>query len=154
MRSPGRLLGAGALVAFAATGVSAQVRQEWGGQVTAATGRPAFVGMGPVWAWRPGLRDRLLLHGAVGGAEHQVALRLEATWQLLISPRTERGVGAYIGGGLAGQFADTHRGWLLAAIGIEQAPGGTRGWVAEIGLGGGFRVAVGYRWRKGREGLE
>lgn len=141
------------LVAFgialaAAEPAGAQVTREWGAQVTAASGRPAFLGGGASWGWRPGVRDRLLLHGALGAAEHQPALRLEATWHLLLSPRTERGLGAYIGGGLAGQFAETGHGWLILTGGIEQNPGAKGGWVLELGVGGGIRVALGYRWRR------
>jgi len=140
------LLSVGA-VPVSAMPVPAQVSREWGAQVTAASGRPAFLGGGVVWGWRPGLRDRLVLHGALGAAEHQAGLRLEATWQFLLAPRTQRGVGAYIGGGLAGQFAATSHGWLILTGGIEQNPGARRGWVLELGVGGGLRMAVGYRWR-------
>jgi len=141
------------LVAFgfalpAVAPASAQVTREWGLQLTGATGTPAFLGAGAVWAWRPGVRDRLLVHGALGAAEDQAAFRFEATWHLMLSPRTERGIGAYIGGGLAGQFAETSHGWLILTGGIEQNPGAKRGWVLELGLGGGVRMTVGYRWRR------
>ena len=49
---------------------------------------------------------------------------------------------------MAGQFAETSHGWLILTGGIEQNPGAKRGWVLELGLGGGMRVAVGYRWRR------
>jgi hypothetical protein len=136
-----------ALLLFARPAES-QVKQEWGAQITAASGRPAFLGAGVLWAWRPGTRDRMVLHGALGAAEHQAAVRVEAAWQFLLSPRTEKGVGAYIGGGIAGQFADTNHGWLLVTAGLEQNPGARRGWAMELGVGGGVRFAVGYRWRK------
>ena len=125
-----------------------RVTHEWGAQVTGATGRPAFLGAGPSWAWRPGLRDRLLLHGALGGAEHQGALRLEASWHFLLNPQTRKGVGAYVGGGIAGQFAETSKGWLLVTLGVEENPAAPRGWFAEAGIGGGVRLAVGFRWRR------
>ena len=125
-----------------------QVTKEWGAQVTAVSGRPAFLGAGVVWGWRPGFRDRIVVHGALGAAEHQAAARVEASWQFLLSPQTERGVGAYVGGGIAGQFAETNHGWLLLTIGLEQNPAGRRGWSLELGLGGGVRLAVGYRWRR------
>jgi len=66
----------------------------------------------------------------------------------MLNPRTEKGVGAYIGGGIAGQFAETNRGWILLTAGLEQNPGARRGWAMELGVGGGVRFAVGYRWRK------
>lgn len=125
-----------------------RVTHEWGAQVTGTTGRPSFLGAGPVWAWRPGLRDRLQLHGALGAAEHQTAVRLEASWQFLLNPQTRKGVGAYVGGGIAGQFAESNHGWLVLTAGVEQNPAAGRGWVAEVGMGGGVRLAVGIRWRR------
>jgi len=127
---------------------ASQVKHEWGAQVTGASGRPAFLGAGVVWGWRPGTRDRMVLHGALGAAEHQPAVRVEAAWHFMLNPRTEKGVGAYIGGGIAGQFAETNHGWLLLTAGLEQNPGARRGWTLELGVGGGVRFAVGYRWRK------
>ena len=141
------LLTAAALVLHARP-LQSQIRHEWGGQVTGTTGRPAFVGAGPLWAWRPGTRDRMMLHGALGAAEHQAALRVEAAWHFMLNPRTEKGVGAYLGGGVAGQFAGTNHGWLLLMAGLEQNPGARRGWTVELGVGGGVRFTVGYRWRK------
>lgn len=140
------------LIAFGAVLVPAipavaQIAHERGAQITTASGKPAFLGAGVVWAWRPGLRDRLLLHGALGGAEHQGAVRVEAAWHFMLAPRTERSLGAYVGGGLAGQFAQTRHGWLLLIGGIEQNPGARKGWVLELGVGGGVRLALGYRWR-------
>lgn len=127
---------------------SGQVTKEWGAQVTGLGGRPAFLGAGVVRGWRPGLRDRVVIHAALGAAEHQVGARVEASWQFMLSPRTERGVGAYVGGGIAGQFAKTNHGWLLLTAGLEQNPGGPRGWSLEMGIGGGVRLALGYRWRR------
>jgi len=37
---------------------------------------------------------------------------------------------------------------LLLTAGLEQNPGARRGWAMELGVGGGVRFAVGYRWRK------
>jgi hypothetical protein len=133
---------------FATRTASAQLTREWGAQVTAVSGRPAFLGAGGVWGWRPGTRDRVVIHGALGAAEHQVAARVEASWQFMLSPQTERGVGAYVGGGIAGQFAATSHGWLMLTAGLEQNPGRSRGWSLELGIGGGIRVAAGYRWRR------
>jgi hypothetical protein len=125
-----------------------RITHEWGAQVTGTTGHPAFAGAGPSWAWRPGLRDRLIVHGALGAAEHQSAVRIEASWHFLLSPQTRKGVAAYVGGGIAGQFAQTNHGWLLLTVGVEQGPAASRGWFAEAGMGGGVRFAVGFRWRR------
>ena len=141
-------LGIALLGAERAESQERRISHEWGAQVTGTTGRPAFVGAGPAWAWRPGLRDRLLLHGALGAAEHRTALRLEAAWHFMLSPQTRKGVGAYVGGGIAGQFAESNHGWLLVTAGVEQSPAAGRGWMAEVGMGGGVRFTVGFRWRR------
>lgn len=125
-----------------------RMTHEWGAQVTGTTGRPAFLGAGPAWAWRPGLRDRLVLHGALGAAEHEAAVRLEASWHFLLNPQTRKGPAAYVGGGIAGQFAQSSHGWLLVTLGVEQGAAASRGWFAEAGIGGGVRLAVGIRWRR------
>lgn len=125
-----------------------RMTHEWGAQVTGTTGRPAFLGAGPSWSWRPGLRDRLVLHGALGAAEHQSALRLEASWHFLLGPQTRKGLAAYVGGGIAGQFAETSHGWLMLTAGLEQGPAAPRGWFVEAGIGGGGRLSVGFRWRR------
>jgi hypothetical protein len=142
------IVGLALLLAGQAESQEKRMTHEWGAQVTGTTGRPAFLGAGPSWAWRPGLRDRLIVHGAVGAAEHQTAVRLEASWHFLLSPQTLKGVTAYVGGGIAGQFAQTSQGWLLLTAGVEQGPGASRGWFAETGIGGGVRLAVGFRWRR------
>jgi hypothetical protein len=142
------LLGLSFLSAECIQSQEKRVSHEWGAQVTGVTGRPAFLGAGPSWAWRPGLRDRLMLHGAAGSAEHQAAVRLEASWHFMLSPQTRKGLGAYVGGGIAGQFAESNRGWLLLTAGVEQSPAAGRGWFAEAGIGGGVRIAIGFRWRR------
>ncbi len=38
--------------------------------------------------------------------------------------------------------------YVLIVLGVENAPGGNGGSFVEIGVGGGVRAAVGYRWRK------
>ena len=38
-------------------------------------------------------------------------------------------------------------GYLLLTLGVESRPGGRAGWFAEAGVGGGARVALGYRQR-------
>jgi hypothetical protein len=128
--------------------LAAQVKHDVGLQLTGATGRPAILGLGPVWAWRPGLRDRVLLHVGLGVAEHQLATRAEAQWQFLLQPLARTGVGVYAGAGLAGQAAETTKGWIVAVLGVESRPGGPAGWTAELGIGGGIRAALGYRWRR------
>lgn len=127
--------------------IRAQVRHELGVQVTGAGGRPAILVAGPSWGWRPGLHDRLVLHAGLGAGEHQVALRGEAVWQFRVEPSARR-VSLYLGGGLAAQSARTTRGWIVLLAGIESGALHRRGWFAEMGVGGGVRLAMGLRWRR------
>jgi hypothetical protein len=132
----------------AARALTGQVRHELGMQVTATTGRPAALVAGLAWAWRPGYRDRLVLHSGLGVAEHRLAARSEVVWHFLLQPAAPSGVGVYGGAGLAGQVARSARGWIVVLVGIESRPGGRSGWMLEAGVGGGVRVGAGYRWRK------
>jgi hypothetical protein len=59
-------------------------------------------------------------------------------------------VAPYAGGGVAlAATSDEVFEYVLLVIGLETAPGARRGWFAEVGIGGGVRVAAGYRirWR-------
>ena len=131
--------------------VEAQLRHELGFQATGTTGRPGALVAGPAWAWQAGVRDRLVLHGGVGGSEHQLAFRGEALWQFRFEPSATTGVGLYLGGGLAVQTAASTHGWIVATLGLESRPAAAQGWIVEAGIGGGFRLVLGYRWRKSRQ---
>jgi hypothetical protein len=56
-------------------------------------------------------------------------------------------VGAYLAGGVAAVGGPADRGYLVLAAGIEDRPGARSGWFLEAGVGGGARLAAGYRWR-------
>lgn len=57
-----------------------------------------------------------------------------------------RGPGAYLGGGVAGELrSDGGHGLLVALLGLETRPWSGGGLFAEIGVGGGARIVVGYR---------
>lgn len=126
---------------------ASQRSTEFGLQIVAVSGQPAALVAGPAWAWRPGLRDRLVLTGGLGASQHQLAFRGEAVWQFRLEPAAEHGVGVYLGGGLAAQAAESTHGFLIATVGLETSPGGSSGWLVELGVGGGVRLALGYRWR-------
>jgi hypothetical protein len=142
-------LGWATVLLAGASRLEAQLRHEIGVQVTGTTGRPAALVVGPAWAWQPGARDRLVLHAGVGGSEHQVAFRGEALWQFRFEPSATKGVGLYLGAGLAAQTAESTHGWIVATLGFESRPAAAEGWILEAGVGGGFRLVLGYRWRKG-----
>lgn len=98
-------------------------------------------------AWHPGRRDRVSLAAGGGVSDGGAIGRGEALWQFRLEPEAERGVGLYLGGGVAGTVGDGPRGWIVVTAGLETKPGGAGGWAFEVGLGGGLRLAAGYRWR-------
>jgi hypothetical protein len=85
--------------------------------------------------------------GGGAAADGGFAFRGEAAYHFLLSPES-RGLGAYLGGGVAAAEAEGWRGLLLGVVGVEAAPGGRGGWFAEAGFGGGIRLAAGFRWRR------
>ena len=129
--------------------VSAQSLTEVGGQVVVTTADPTAVVAGPTLARRVGRRDRLAFTLGLGAAGGELAGRGEALWQFLLSPDARGRPGVYLGAGLAASVAPDWRGWVVAAAGVDWNPGGGSGWMAEVGVGGGVRVALGYRWRRG-----
>jgi hypothetical protein len=101
-------------------------------------------------ARRPGGEGRLALSAACGDYEGALGVRVDATAQLVLRPADRSGVGPYGGLGLAfvAAAASHSAGYLTALLGVESAPGRRAGWYAELGLGGGVRLAVGARWRR------
>lgn len=129
--------------------LAGQVAREWGVQATVTTGEPVTAVVGPTWGWRVGRRDRVVLDAGIGVAERgQLAGRGEALWHFLLSPGAQGKPALYAGGGLAAAVTDRTRGWVVVTAGVDWSPGSRSGWMAELGVGGGVRVAVGYRWRK------
>ena len=121
--------------------------QLWG---TAVASKPAFYGAGVGLGWRDEQRDRFAPAVAVGGfGDGRFGVRADLSYQFLLDPVKRVGSAVYAGGGLS---AVVRRGrvvpYLLLVVGIENAPGGSGGSFLEIGVGGGARVAIGYRWRK------
>ncbi len=138
------------LLLAAAAPCRAQRRSElqvWG---LAAASRPAFYGAGLGLAARDEGRLRFAVAAAGGGFDDGTfGARADATVQFLLDPARRAGAAIYGGGGLS---LAVRRGratpFLLLVLGVEHAPGGPRGAFAEIGAGGGVRLALGYRWRK------
>jgi hypothetical protein len=114
------------------------------------TGQEAELLAGGVYgAIRTTRRTRLALTAAAGSAGGEFVARGELLGHFLLSPAST-GPGVYGGGGIAGIAGADEEGFLVLLLGIEQAPGGRSGWSLEGGLGGGLRIAVGYRWRSFR----
>ena len=117
------------------------------GAVAALASRP-FYGAGLGLGRRSGGQLRPAFTAAGGSWDGHAALRLEVTAQYLVNPGATSGAMLYGAFGLAGQVAEGTRGraYLSAWLGLEAAarPGGL---YAELGVGGGVRLAAGLRRR-------
>jgi hypothetical protein len=91
-------------------------------------------------------RTRVSLSLGAGTSGGKAAFRGELLAHFLLSPESLR-PGFYLAGGIAGVESKVDRGYLVLAAGLEQSPRGRSGWALEVGVGGGPRVALGYRWR-------
>ena len=104
--------------------------------------------------WRPGgpgsSIPRLAASLGGGAAEGEWVGRLELSAQVRLPHPRGGGAGWYLAGGIAGVSGPDAAGWILALVGIETNPDGESGLTIEAGIGGGFRAAVGWRWRRRR----
>ena len=93
-------------------------------------------------------RERVTV--AVGDAGGEPAVRVSGAVQFVLKPAAPAGTSPYAGVGLA--FAGARHahgaGYLGVMLGVEAAPGRSRGWYVELGVEGGLRVAAGMRWRR------
>jgi hypothetical protein len=91
---------------------------------------------------------------AAGVRDRGAAARAELWAGYHLNPVRSRGWVPYAGGGAALVVGGGDpQGYLLVFLGIESRPAAPRGWFAEVGVGGGPRVALGYRIsRPPREG--
>jgi hypothetical protein len=127
--------------------LAAQAR-EFGIQAIGTASDPAL-GVGALYgALRTSNRTRLSVTAGVGGSAGELAFRAELLGHFLLSPNKRHGTGPYFAAGVAGVGGPVDRGYLVLTLGVEQRPGSGSGWVAEAGVGGGFRLALGYRWRR------
>ena len=139
---------ASALAAAPLAAQSGAVR-EAGLEAVATAADPAVYTAGVTASVRPSLRTRIGVYvgGGVTGEGAGVG-RAELVAHFLLNPRSSH-TALYGGGGIAGVFASgADNGFLVLVLGVEGNPGGRGGWFAEAGVGGGARLAVGYRWRK------
>jgi hypothetical protein len=147
---PRRALLWAACLSAGAVPVRAQGVRELQVQATGVGSRPFFGGAGGGLAFRDADRNRWLGALAVGLLDGGgVGARGDFAYHFLLDPRKRQGSAVYGGGGLTAQLAGGRvRPYVLLVVGAEHAPGGTGGSFVEIGVGGGVRFAVGYRWRK------
>jgi len=116
----------------------------------AVASKPGFYGAGFGLGWRDAERDRVAPAVAFGAfGDGKFGARADLSYQFLLDPAKRSGAALYGGGGLSvavrqGRVVP----YVLLVLGVENAPGGGGGSFVEIGVGGGARVAIGYRWRK------
>jgi hypothetical protein len=145
------VVGAGLFAALPGCPLAAQHPVEYGIHAVATFATPDLFAGGGYAAVRSGERARLALTLAAGTADGDVAFRGELLGHFLLSPRATHGVGFYALGGAA--VADVEstgdtQGYMVLGLGVESSPGSPSGWALEAGIGGGFRIAAGYRWRR------
>lgn len=136
------------LQALASQASAQQVRREFGVEAYTLRATPDRVGGALYAGWRVGSRQRLSLLGGVDGGDGGTTGRAEALVHFLLAPGKKRGAGFYGAGGLGVDVAGRTEVRIVALAGIEGSPGGRRGWMVEAGVGGGWRLAAGWRWRR------
>jgi hypothetical protein len=134
-------------VAGTTQGRAQQVR-EVGIQGVATASDPAAGVAGAYAAIRTSGRTRLSGYIGGGASGGKFAWRTEALGYFLLSPDRRRGWGPYLAGGLAAAGGSVDRGYIVLTLGAEERPRSSSGWVAELGIGGGVRLGLGYRWRR------
>ncbi len=112
-----------------------------------ALATPNFFGAGLTGAVRPGGRLRLSLSALPGSQADRFALRGEATGHFMLNPARRHGLGFYGVGGVAALLGPRDAGYVVLGLGLETAPAGRSGLIVEAGVGGGVRIAVGWRRR-------
>jgi hypothetical protein len=128
--------------------VAAQHVVEVGVQAIGTAADPA-VGVGGVYgAIRTSNRTRVSAALAAGVSDGDAAFRGELLAHFLLNPTRRTGAGVYGAGGIAVAEGPVDQGYVVVTLGVEGRPGGRSGWFVEAGVGGGARLAVGYRWRR------
>jgi hypothetical protein len=139
--------GLAALLLLTAPPLVAQQAKELGVQAIGTASDPALGVAGLYAAIRASTRTRVSASAGAGISRSDVAWRGELLLHLLLSPTRRRGVGLYAAGGVAAVGGPVERGYIVLTLGAEQEPGRRSGWFVEAGIGGGARLAAGYRWR-------
>ena len=142
----GELLACGAALALARPAPAQGVR-EIGIQAIGTLSDPDLAVLGGYGALRTSARARVsaLLGAGVAGGDW--VGRGELLGHFLLAPDQRRKAGFYLAGGIAGVIGAVDRGYLVLTAGLESSPANGAGWAVEAGIGGGFRLALGYGWR-------
>ncbi len=132
--------------------LQAQRGTELGIQAVGTASDPALAAAGAYAATRTSSRLRLSAAAMIGGSGGETAWRGELLAHFLLAPGARRGLGAYGAGGVAVVGGPEEEGYLVLTLGVETRPGASAGWFLEAGVGGGARVALGFRrrWMGGR----
>jgi hypothetical protein len=133
-------------VALPTQGAAQQIR-ELGIQAIGTASDPALVVAGVYGGLRTSGRTRVSASLGAGISGREVAWRGELLGHFLLSPEDRRRAGFYFAGGIAAVEGAVSRGYLVLTLGVEERPRANSGWALEAGIGGGVRVALGYRWR-------
>jgi hypothetical protein len=132
---------------IAAAPLPAQQVPELGVQLIATASEPGMVVGGGYAALRVARRLRLSAGAGLGGSGGETAWRGELLAHFLLAPGRREGVGAYAAAGIAGVGGTEDEGYMVLTLGLESRPRMGLGWFMEGGVGGGVRLAAGYRWR-------
>jgi len=137
------------VVALLVTAVPLAAQRGWDAQaVTLGLVRDSSAlaaGLGTGVRFGRGMRAALTLT-AGWQAPDAVMGRAEATVAYHLYPARPGRPGWYLGGGVATELSRGDlRGLVLALLGVEARPWRRGGIFAELGVGGGLRLAVGYR---------
>jgi hypothetical protein len=135
-----------AILGRAERGATQQV-WEVGVQAVGTSSRPALAVAGGYGALRTSGRTRVSIGLGAGVSDGDLAGRAELLAHFLLSPEQRHRAGFYVAGGVASVGGPVSRGYLVLTLGLEDRPRAKSGWAVEAGLGGGVRVALGYRWR-------
>jgi hypothetical protein len=126
---------------------AAQQGKEAGFQAIVTASDPVLGVAGFYGALRTSIRTRLSAGLGGGVSSGELAARGELLGHFLLSPGQSRGAGFYFAGGVAAVAGPKPQGYLVITAGLEERPASRSGWALEVGVGGGVRIAGGYRWR-------
>ena len=129
-------------------GEAQQQSGEIGVQGVMTSSQPALFVAGPYGALRAGRRTRISGSIGAGVSDREFAWRAEGLGHFLLSPDRRAGWGAYVAAGIALVGGPADRGYIVLTLGAESRPATSSGWAVELGIGGGVRAALGYRWRR------
>ena len=136
-----------AAAVFAVAPLRAQQVKELGLQVTGIAGDHAAGLIGAYAALRTSERTRLSADLGAGTSGRATVWRGELLAHFLLDPTGQQRAGLYGAGGVAVAGGAVDQGYLVLTLGLETRPGAGAGWFVEAGVGGGIRLAAGYRRR-------